>query len=266
MVAGYLGRRWRILTLHTFLFPTAPLSLFSASGPILEFTDTADLVYSEMLYRSLGLQFIMALPFVAEAQGYGSGPYRLHISSDFNPLVSGYAYPCGDTLAICHIGHKPARSSTDGFYFDSYTQDSLDNGLLSFNSLAYQASKPPANGTKPSTSSIDDDGYGPVGLSYDPGSNVAIPMFNHTTDYQVLGFDSETGNMFILAMDDTGTNPNSTSNAQLREYFNWYSCYVALQGKTRLLVSWVLKGDLGSPSTNPTCQAVNITLESAMAY
>lgn len=179
-----------------------------------------------------------------------------------------------------------ARGSATGFFFTSYGAGDYGAGYLTYRNSST---------------------YGPVGLIYDPGSNVAVPVFNQTANPETLGFDGETGDLLMTGIDDTTVNgtaaaaattttngtdinptaiPSSSSggsgsgsgssgaNATTtttttddRNYNNWFLCLVPLDQHTEYLVSWVLGANHGSPPTNPTCQAINITMEtSAVGY
>ncbi|KAI2468645.1 hypothetical protein F4781DRAFT_432169 [Annulohypoxylon bovei var. microspora] len=192
------------------------------------------------------------------AQVYANGPFQLHVGSIANASIDGHAYPCLDTLGLCYeYGTSTLPSKDDGFFFTSRVQADYTTGYLS-----WRWADDNAVGTKGAMA------YGPVGLIYDPGSNVAVPIFNQTGNPEILGFDATTGNLMMTGIDDTTMSNSSTGNSSVasqhdRYYNNWYLCNVQLdQGFTpELLVSWVLGANLGWPPTNPTCQRINITME-----
>lgn len=149
-------------------------------------------------------------------------------------------------------------SKGDGFFFTSRAQADYTTGYLSWHWAESNAAG--AHGVT---------AYGPVGLIYDPGTNVAVPIFNQTRNPEVLGFDSTSGNLMMTGIDDTSmvigsSNGTGVAAGQPNRYYNnWYVCNVQLeQGRApELLVSWVLGANLGWLPTNPTCQSINITME-----
>ncbi|KAI1411065.1 hypothetical protein F5Y13DRAFT_191652 [Hypoxylon sp. FL1857] len=203
------------------------------------------------------------------AQIFANGPFQLHISSLSNTSIGGHIHPCKDTLGLCFEEGALATPSTDeGFFFTSRGQEDYTTGYLSWRSEDKQA-------TSQSGDNVTE--YGPVGLLYDPGTNVAVPIFNQTQSPETLGFDAETGNLMMAGIDDTamsssggnGTAGNPSGGARGRNYNNWYLCFVQLDDSNppETLVSWVLGANLGWPPTNPTCQPINITMEtSAVGY
>lgn len=99
-----------------------------------------------------------------------------------------------------------------------------------------------------------------MGLISDPGTNVAVPEFNQTLSPETLGFDGSTGNLMMSGIDDTAVSRGGGSTPGKRNYNNWYLCLVPL-GNLEEVVSWVLGANLGQPPTNPTCRAINLTME-----
>ncbi|KAI1077209.1 hypothetical protein F5B20DRAFT_593022 [Whalleya microplaca] len=172
------------------------------------------------------LQFLALRAAVVYAQTFNNGPFQLRVTSELNTTTNGT---------------RP-RSATSGFYLSTRGQGDYSSGQLTFQASASTAS-------------------GPVGLIYDPGTNVAVPILNQTAPggAQSLGFDPATRNLLMAGVDDSGE-PAGTSPPN-RPYNNWYLCFVQLGGYTELLVAWVLGANRGWAPTNPTCQPVNITME-----
>ncbi|KAI0107686.1 hypothetical protein F4776DRAFT_675179 [Hypoxylon sp. NC0597] len=203
------------------------------------------------------------------AQIFANGPFQLHISSLFNASIDGDVYPCQDTLALCFEGGVLTTPSTgEGFIFTSRGKEDYTAGYLSWRNDTKQAASNPANTAT---------AYGPIGLIYDPGTNVAVPVLNQTSTAETFGFDSETGNLMMAGIDDTamsngggnGTDSNPNGGARGRNYNNWYLCFVQLDENNppETLVSWVLGANRGWLPTNPTCQPINITMQtSAVGY
>ncbi|KAI1101746.1 hypothetical protein F4804DRAFT_289312 [Jackrogersella minutella] len=208
---------------------------------------------------------VLAGTYRTSAQTYANGPFQLRISSQFNTSISGHAYPCLDNpVGLCYLGGAAvAPPAGDGFFFTSRARADYTVGYLSWRN--------------------DDEGgsaaavtaYGPVGLIYDPGTNVAVPILNQTGAPETLGFDAATGDLMMTGIDDTvmghgnGSLLPSAAGSHDRYYNNWYLCFVQLD-QTRppeRLVSWVLGANLGFEPTNPTCQSVNLTMETtAVGY
>ncbi|KAI1141879.1 hypothetical protein F5Y05DRAFT_276292 [Hypoxylon sp. FL0543] len=209
----------------------------------------------------------------ATAQIYLNGPFQLHVGSLLNTSINGHAYPCNDTNGLCFIEGAPATlPPKEGFFFTSRVRADYTTGYLTWR-----------NETEPAAPNATDTvtDYGSVGLIYDPGTNVAVPIFNQTHTPETLGFDAGTGNLMMAGIDDTAMsssgggdgNGNGTGDpnggARGRNYNNWYLCFVQLDESKppETLVSWVLGANLGWPPTNPTCQPINITMETiAVGY
>ncbi|OTA56255.1 hypothetical protein K449DRAFT_163709 [Hypoxylon sp. EC38] len=204
---------------------------------------------------------------VVMAQTVANGPFQLHVGSLFNASIDGHVYPCQDTLGLCYEEGDPTTPLTDeGFIFTSHGQDDYTAGFLSWR-----------NDTGQATSQPGVTAYGPIGLIYDPGTNVAVAVLNQTNMPGTFGFDSETGNLVMAGIDDTAmsssggndTASNPNGGARGRNYNNWYLCFVQLDENSppETLVSWVLGANRGWLPTNPTCQPINITMQTnAVGY
>ncbi|KAI0378976.1 hypothetical protein F5Y04DRAFT_290698 [Hypomontagnella monticulosa] len=177
------------------------------------------------------------------AQVYANGPFQLRISSLTNVSISGHAYPCDDQIGLCFLPGDPRTLASDeGFFFMSRAAADLTTGYLSWRK------------------------GGPIGLIYDPGSNVAVPEFNQTNSPETLGFETSTGNLMMSGVDDTDMNRGGAGAVGNRNYNNWYLCLIPLGNFQAVLVSWVLGANLGWQPTNPTCQAINLTLQTGVGY
>ncbi|KAI1387967.1 uncharacterized protein F4822DRAFT_430717 [Hypoxylon trugodes] len=233
------------------------------------------------------LQLLVLGAHVALAQIYDNGPFQLHVSSLNDSTINGRAYPCQTTLGLCYTAGDASSQSTDGgFIFTSRGRADYTVGYLSWRRTSNIKHKN-GNGNKQTSSTVSS--YGPVGLIYDPGSNVAVPVLNQTGTPGTLGFDGSTGDLVMAGIDDTVMNGGSTTTTtttagnkngtsttsngsktsgnttttQNRNYNNWYLCLVQLETdqQAQMLVSWVLGANLGWPPTNPTCQRINITMD-----
>ncbi|KAH9986730.1 hypothetical protein F4779DRAFT_624260 [Xylariaceae sp. FL0662B] len=187
-----------------------------------------------MALRSI-LQLIALRATLSFAQVFDNGPIQLHVTSQVNTSTNGTA----------------PRAANNGFYFASPGQGDYSRGHLSFRAAAGSA-------------------YGPIGLIYDPGTNVAVPIFNQTAGAaQWVGFDATTGHLLMAGVDDTTAAPAPPQQppVPIRSYNNWFLCFVELGGHDELLVAWVLGANMGWEPTNPTCQPVNISMETtAQSY
>ncbi|KAI2617776.1 hypothetical protein GGR54DRAFT_195634 [Hypoxylon sp. NC1633] len=225
----------------------------------------------------------------AWAQTFANGPFQLRISSLSNASIDGHASPCRDTLALCYDAQPAprARSTNGGFVFTSRGRADYTVGYLSY---TYQDAAAATSGE----AEVGGGGggqataYGPIGLIYDPGTDVAVPIFNQSGAPATLGFEAATGNLLMAGIDDStmGSGDSGSSDgvsglggsrhesggggstaAHDRNYNNWHLCLVLLDQHSEVLVSWVLGANRGWPPTNPTCQPVNITMETgALGY
>ncbi|KAL7621883.1 hypothetical protein AAE478_007383 [Parahypoxylon ruwenzoriense] len=229
------------------------------------------------------LRFLALTPAIPQVLGesYVNGPFQLRVSSSSstNTSINGHAYPCQASLGLCFSsGADPdpdpaTRNTGSGFVFTSSSRADFSTGYLSYRTVTTTTS----NDTGSTASSLRSNGT--ISLVYDAGSNVAVPILtlSSTAAAQVLGFDAETGNLVAVGINDTamGTGGAETGSGSggagvgTQDYNNWHLCYVQLdqrQGVQRL-VAWVLGANLGWRPTNPTCEAVNITMETgAVGY
>ncbi|KAI0836272.1 hypothetical protein F5Y06DRAFT_298629 [Hypoxylon sp. FL0890] len=222
-----------------------------------------------MAFRTMLRLLVLVCADAAVAQIYANGPFQLHVGSLFNTSIDGHAYPCEDSLGLCfEEGDLTTASPGEGFFFTSRGQEDYTTGYLSW----HNGNKQVASNT---TNTVTE--YGPIGLLYDPGTNVAVPIFNQTQTPETLGFDTETGVLMMAGIDDTamsnngsnGTGGDPNGGARGRFYNCWFLCFVQLDQNQppETLVSWVLGANLGWPPTNPTCQPINLTMEmSAVGY
>ena len=88
-------------------------------------------------------------------------------------------------------------------------------------------------------------------LSYDPTTNVAVPLFEPADSGTPVGFDAS-NKMYIQGyVDDTVTPPSEDT---LKDYYRWYVCET-YAGYEYTTLAWVL----GSHSPeNPSCVKVDV--------
>jgi len=90
----------------------------------------------------------------------------------------------------------------------------------------------------------------PMQLSYNPTSNVALPLFEPSESGTQVGFDDD-GKMFITGyIDDRQTNVTY----KLERYYRWYAC-TTYGGYTYNTLAW---GMGEAVPQNPTCQKVDV--------
>lgn len=69
----------------------------------------------------------------------------------------------------------------------------------------------------------------------DPSTNVALPLFEPTEEYQYVSFD-KSNKMYISAyVNDKVTPPVSEKSYKL---YNWYTCQTYYTGYTYTTLSW----------------------------
>ncbi len=90
-------------------------------------------------------------------------------------------------------------------------------------------------------------------MNYNPGSNIAVPMFSPASENaQIVGFNGD-NNMYIpSAGDDTVVPPNITARANLTR---WYVCETNV-GYNYTTLAWLLGGD--AVPENPSCVKVDV--------
>jgi hypothetical protein len=200
-----------------------------------------------------GLLAALAVSTTVSAQEYNqTGPFSLKIRSETNATLDGsYLTACHAGAAIeglC-LGGKTAPNATTTYatyYYNYTTYDGTpsDSGVLIWN-LPY---------TGPNGTAIESES---MTLGYNPGSNVAFPLFEPSYTNTQVGFNGT--ELFIPSpYDDStftpGKYPTSTGVQQLK---NWYVCWGWVGGYYYQAVAWVT----AEAPHNPTCQKVCIEKE-----
>lgn len=190
--------------------------------------------------------FIVAASVASAQYTNQSAPFALVINSD-NATINGV------TLAACHEG-----AAIEGLC--------LFGGPLSNNSVTYQQNvssypSPTTAAGLPGLLTYDLRGgnfnvSSAMMLSYNPTSNVAVPLFFPGTDVgtTLVAFD-ECGKMNIQGWLDDRTYPLTTMAGAPVPYYRWYACGTDA-GYMYETLAWTM-GEY--PPENPSCQAVNVT-------
>ncbi|KAK0732853.1 hypothetical protein B0T21DRAFT_452385 [Apiosordaria backusii] len=208
---------------------------------------------SKLAFSSLAL-FISSSSVLAQFQGttYNqTGPFLLRVvSADNDALEGNYLTTCRAGAAIeglC-IGSNDVNNFTLSFFYN-YTivnGQPSKTGFLTW-SVPVTAAEGPFSLSEP------------MSLMFEPGSNVAVPMFTPSQGGTPVGWDNDT--LFIAApYDDSKFRPNIYPNATttdgsiMRQLRNWHSCWVLYSAYYFNSVGWVSGGE----PRNPTCQPVTI--------
>ncbi|CAL5868417.1 uncharacterized protein PFLUO_LOCUS2642 [Penicillium psychrofluorescens] len=186
----------------------------------------------------------LALVHAAVAQTIQSKPFELMIQSS-NKAIHGKKL-----LASCHEGAAIESLCVTGGdssrYFLNTTKGSspvkgyTTSGLLVWNLPV---------GNEPQADSE------PMSFYVDPGTNVALPLFEPSYESQYVAFEEGTGAMVIFSyLDDTVTPPTDTKVKVLK---NWYACEYNYSGYVYHTLNFVL-GDATAKPQNPSCVKVQV--------
>ncbi|KAK4177363.1 hypothetical protein QBC36DRAFT_185238 [Triangularia setosa] len=208
---------------------------------------------SKIAFNSLALLVSSGSVF-AQFQGttYNqTGPFLLRVvSADNDALAGAYLTTChaGAAVESLCIGSNDVSNFTLSFYYN-YT---IVNGQPS--KTGFLTWSLPVTGAEGLMSLSE-----PMSLMFEPGSNVAVPMFTPSQAGTPVGWDNDT--LFIAApYDDSKFRPNVYPNATttdgsiMRQLRNWHSCWVLYSAYYFNSVGWVSGGE----PRNPTCEPVTI--------
>lgn len=193
---------------------------------------------------------LLAAASTVTAQNYNqTAGFTLTLSGSSDPTVNG------QVLGACHSGAAieglclsgtAATGSYNTFYLN-YTQyndvDGQPTGPLVWNLQANSE-----NGIITESE--------PLTFLYQPGSNVAVPLFYPDEPNVFLGFDSS-NNMFVVSSydDSTFTSTSYPIVTGPTALYQWFACYTYVEGYYYHSLAWVTAG----PPHNPTCEAVTVT-------
>ncbi|KAK4204435.1 hypothetical protein QBC40DRAFT_164628 [Triangularia verruculosa] len=208
---------------------------------------------SKLAFNSLAL-LVSSGSVLAQYQGttYNqTGPFLLRVVSANNDILEGkYLTTCraGATTESLCIGPNEVNNFTLSFFYN-YT---IVNGQPS--KTGFLTWSLPVSGVE-GLATVSE----PMSLSFQPGSNVAVPMFTFNEAGTPIGWDNDT--LYIAApYDDSKFRPNVYPNATttdgsiMQRLRNWHSCWVLYSAYYFNSVGWVSGGE----PRNPTCEPVTI--------
>ena len=91
-----------------------------------------------------------------------------------------------------------------------------------------------------------------------PSSNVALPLFQPSSDSQSITVERETGQLAIITYVDDSTSPPVIDQSKVLK--NWYICRTYFGGYRSQTLNWVLGNEEAEPQ-NPTCIKVEVERE-----
>jgi hypothetical protein len=167
-----------------------------------------------------------------------SAPFYLIVHSK-NSTING------SSLGACHEGAAIEGLCLDGPISPTNAPYSTFRfNTSSFSTQGYLAYSLPVNG---GTFIVPE----PMQLSYNPTSNVAVPLFEPSYSGTAVGFDSS-NKMYIQGfIDDTVTPPAVNV---VKSYYRWYVCQTYV-GYAYTTLAWVM--GIHSPE-NPSCVKVDV--------
>jgi hypothetical protein len=185
----------------------------------------------------------------ALAQDYTTSPaFTLSISDAANATLNGYVlepFHAGAAIEALGISAPPTDGSAAPTYNFNYTvyqgQTTVPTGVL-FWTLTAQGSDGPVEEQEP------------LSFLYNPGSNVALPLFEPSYTNVQLGFDAD-NKLFAVGYSDSSFSATTRPNVTYDNLYHWEACYNYFEGYYYPSIGFVTAG---TPS-NPTCSAVNIT-------
>lgn len=172
-----------------------------------------------------------------------SAPFQLVILSD-NSTING------STLNPCHEG-----AAIEGLCLGAQLS-STATGPYNFNSSTYPATANTTIGVPGYLTYVLEGGNfnvsEPLSLSYNPTSNVAVPLFSPESYGTLVAFD-DSNKLNIQGYLDDRTYP-ATVGGTNGAYYRWYVC-ITNAGYTYTTLAWAM-GEYAPE--NPTCQKVDV--------
>lgn len=170
-----------------------------------------------------------------------SAPFSLIITSDNSTINGSSLITCHEGAAIeglCFGAIVAGGSSTYNFNYSSSVTPDPTIGVVGI--LTYEL-----RGGNFNLSS-------PMQLTYNPASNVAVPMLTPSEGGQEVAFDANNKLTIPQYIDDTqAPAPNPYVPKPL---YRWYVC-TTYEGYTYTTLAWALGKDVPQ---NPTCQKVDV--------
>jgi len=194
---------------------------------------------------------VATLVSLGHAQTEQTPPFILSISASDNGTLVAYG------LLACHAGAaieglcldsaKPTVGDASATYYQNYSSSSPEpvTGPLVWN-------LPITGPDGPITVAS------PMSFNYNPGSNVAVPLFEPSDTYQYVGFDADNKMYVPGSYDDSTFIPGTAPviSGTPAPLYNWHVCWTEVgSGYYYQVLTWVTTG---TPH-NPTCVAANVT-------
>jgi hypothetical protein len=171
-----------------------------------------------------------------------SAPFTLVLHSQNATINGSTLVPCHEGAAIeglCY-GSAVAGAPATQYNFNYSSASTPDPKIGVVGILTYEL-----RGGNFNVSS-------PMELSYNPVSNVAVPLFTPGENSQEVAFDAANKLAIPGYLDDRQIASGSPYNPAL--YYRWYAC-TTNAGYTYQTLAWVM-GD--QRPENPTCQKVDV--------
>jgi hypothetical protein len=164
-----------------------------------------------------------------------TGPFKLQLVSQDDSLN-------GKFLAACHEGAAieslcPLNGTIDTAVPFYYNYSDTSSFVSTSGYLTFLLPGP--------------DVFEPMSLSYNPASNVAVPLFSPAAFGTPIAFD-DSDLMYIPSNQDDTEDPINIMGS--KNYYRWYVC-TTYEGYVLPTLAWAL-GD-GKPQ-NPTCCEVSV--------
>lgn len=171
-----------------------------------------------------------------------SDPFALVLRSSNETLNGKTLYPCHEGAAIEGLCLGPPIAETNASFASyNFNTSSFDTSNSTYGRIGVLTWL--LRGSNFNLSS-------PFGLSFNPTSNVAMPLFTPGTYTTTVAFD-EADLLNIQSSTDDTTSPITFGT---KAYYNWYICNT-YYGYAYTTLAWVVgKGD----PQNPTCQDVEV--------
>jgi hypothetical protein len=184
----------------------------------------------------------------ALAQNYTTSPaFTLSISDATNATLDGsilepyHAGAAIEALGIVAAADANTTYAQYNFNYTTYSGETSPTGVL-FWELPYEGEAGPG---------LEQE---PLSFLYNPGSNLALPLFEPALSNVQLGFDAD-NKLFVVGYSDSSFSATGFPNVTYDYLYHWEACYNYYSGYYYFSIAYLTAG---TPS-NPTCSAVNIT-------
>jgi hypothetical protein len=172
-----------------------------------------------------------------------SAPFALVVKSHNSTLNGSALYPCHEGAAIeglCLGGKFGDGSSLSSYTYNlNYSSQAQPDPVIGITGLLTWE----LHGANFNLSS-------PMQFSYNPGSNVAVPLFEPSESGTFVGFDTDNKMFINQGLDDTVVPPAYVS----KPIYRWAICKTNV-GYYYTTLAWIMGP---GHAENPTCQKVDI--------